>query len=261
MMNNELVLLALEAAVKAGIAILDVYRSPFAVEHKEDRSPLTLADKNAHKVIAEMLRETGIPLLSEEGKIIPFSERSGWKELWIVDPLDGTKEFIKRNGEFTVNIAFVKDGIALFGVIYQPVTGLLYYGEGNAAYRIKDASGRRGSQLLRDQERLDSSAIPETYTVVASRSHLSPETSEFIDDAKKTHGQVDLISSGSSLKLCMVAEGKAHVYPRFAPTMEWDTAAGHAIVKAAGKNVYAYSTGEELRYNKPDLLNDWFIAK
>lgn len=261
-MNPEIVTLVLEAAVKAGIAILDVYKSPFAVEHKEDKSPLTLADKNAHKIIAHMLKDTGIPVLSEEGKVIPYEERSPWKELWVVDPLDGTKEFIKRNGEFTVNIALVRNGISVFGVIYQPVPDILFFGSvDTSAYKVNDASLKSSAQLTADALKLDATNLPGVYTVVASRSHLSPETLAFIDNAKKEHGTVDCISSGSSLKLCMIAEGKAHVYPRFAPTMEWDTAAGHAIVKSAGRNVYSHSTGEELRYNKPDLLNDWFIAK
>ena len=261
-MKPELVTLVLDAAVKAGIAILEVYKSPFAVEHKDDKSPLTLADKNAHKIITHMLKDTGIPVLSEEGKVIPYEERSAWNELWIVDPLDGTKEFIRRNGEFTVNIALVRDGISVFGVIYQPVPDLLYYGSvGSSAFKVENASLKSKIQLTGDSVKLDSTKLPDTYTVVASRSHLSPETSAFIEDARTLHGSVECISSGSSLKLCMIAEGKAHIYPRFAPTMEWDIAAGHAIVKAAGKNVYANSTGEELRYNKPDLLNDWFIAK
>lgn len=261
MINPELIKLALEAAVKSGLVILDVYQSPFAVEHKDDKSPLTLADKRAHQVIAEMLKVTAIPLLSEEGRIIPYEERRTWNELWIVDPLDGTKEFIKRNGEFTVNIAFVRNGISIFGVIYQPVTDILFYGEGGSAFKVTNTANKTGAQLIESAEKLDPSNLPGRFTVVASRSHLSPETASFIEKARIDHDEVDCISSGSSLKLCMIAEGKAHVYPRFAPTMEWDTAAGHAIVKAAGKNVYSYSSGEELMYNKPDLLNDWFIAK
>ncbi len=261
-MNPELVTLVLDTALKAGIAILEVYQSPFAIEHKADKSPLTLADKNAHKVIFQMLSGTDIPVLSEEGEVIPYDERSRWTELWVVDPLDGTKEFIRRNGEFTVNIALVRNGISVFGAIYQPVADVLYYGgTGIPAFKITDASNVGGNDLTSHAVNLDLAVPPKKFTLVASRSHLSPETSVFIDEAREEHGEVDCISSGSSLKLCMIAEKKAHVYPRFAPTMEWDTAAGHAIVKAAGKNVFSYTTGEELRYNKPDLLNDWFIAK
>ena len=262
MISPEILSTSLNAAIKAGQAILDVYTSPFAIEYKEDKSPLTLADKNANEIILENLKLSGIPVLSEEGKKIPYEERRTWRELWVVDPLDGTKEFIKRNGEFTVNIALVRDGLSVFGVIYQPVPDLLYYGNiETGAFKVTGAGSISQSDYLKKSIALNSHALPARFTVVASRSHPSPETTEFIENARRTHGDVDLISSGSSLKLCMIAEGKAHVYPRFAPTMEWDTAAGHAIVKSAGRNIYSCLTGAELRYNKPDLLNDWFIAK
>jgi 3'(2'), 5'-bisphosphate nucleotidase len=262
MIRPELIPLAIEAAIHAGHAILEVYQSDFTVEKKEDKSPLTLADKKAHEIIDARLAPTSIPLLSEEGRMIPYDERKKWKELWIVDPLDGTKEFIKRNGEFTVNIALVQNEYTVFGVIYQPVTGSLYYGvTSDAAYGVNYKTGGSIPDIIQKAEKLSRKNLPDVFTVVASRSHLSPETAAYIDEAKKVHGNVHMISSGSSLKLCMVASGLAHVYPRFAPTMEWDTAAGHAIVKAAGGNVYSHGTGEELKYNKPDLTNDWFIAK
>ena len=247
MMNTQTIALLLETASAAGRAILDVYESDFAIAHKEDKSPLTLADKNAHQLIADRLSGTGIPLLSEEGKVIPYEVRKNWKELWVVDPLDGTKEFIKRNGEFTVNIALVRNGISEFGVICQPVADLMYFGgTGIASCKIVNAAGKSGENMLADSVKMNSMMLPNVFTIVASRSHLSPETASFIEESKIRHGRVELISSGSSLKLCMIADGKAHVYPRFAPTMEWDTAAGHAIVKAAGKNVYSFSSGEEL---------------
>jgi 3'(2'), 5'-bisphosphate nucleotidase len=262
MIRQEPVRLAIESAIDAGNAILNVYQSEFAVELKEDNSPLTLADKNAHEIIQEKLSKTSIPILSEEGKMISYDERKNWKELWIVDPLDGTKEFIKRNGEFTVNIALVQNGVTTFGVIYQPVTGELFYGiAGDAAYKLMHTEETSIDESFRMRSKLDKKNLPGTFTIVASRSHHSPETAAFIIEARQEHGNVNMISSGSSLKLCMVAAGKAHVYPRFAPTMEWDTAAGHAIVKAAGGNVFSWGTGEEMVYNKPDLLNDWFIAK
>ena len=262
MMNEEHISISLFAAVQAGRAIMDVYDSVFAVEWKEDDSPLTLADKNAHQVIQEALGGTGIPVLSEEGRSIPYEERKSWEELWVVDPLDGTKEFIKRNGEFTVNIALVRNGFAVFGIVYQPVNDVLYYGgTSTPACRIEQVSALDEKGFSAHSKKLVSNLLPAKFTIVASRSHLSPETKAYIEDAKKEHGEVECISSGSSLKLCMVAEGKAHVYPRFAPTMEWDTAAGHAILKACGKNIYSYRSGEELKYNKQDLLNDWFIAK
>jgi len=262
MIRQELIPLAIEAAIHAGNAILEVYQSEFAVELKEDKSPLTLADRNAHDVIQKKLSKTSIPLLSEEGKKIPYDERRNWKELWIVDPLDGTKEFIKRNGEFTVNIALVQNGATVFGVIYQPVTGELFYGvAGEAAYKMVYTEGKSIEESFRLRMKLDKKNLPGIFTIVASRSHLSSETAAYIDEARQDHGEVNMISSGSSLKLCMIAAGRAHVYPRFAPTMEWDTAAGHAIVKAAGGNIFSLKTGEELAYNKSDLLNDWFIAK
>jgi len=262
MINPELISLSIEAALLAGDAILEVYQSEFAVEHKADKSPLTLADKNAHDIIHQMLSTFPIPVLSEEGRTIPYEERRKWTELWLVDPLDGTKDFIKRNGEFTVNIALVRDEMAVFGVIYRPVTRELFYGiAGENAYRFVSVPGKKMHELLSTRMMLDKKKLPAVYTLVASRSHLSPETAAYIDKAKQEHGHVDMISSGSSLKLCMVAEGKAHEYPRFAPTMEWDTAAGHAILKAAGGNVFSWRTGGELKYNKPDLKNDWFIAK
>jgi len=262
MIQPEHIPLTIEAAILAGNAILEVYRSEFAVELKDDKSPLTLADKKAHEVINAMLSKTSIPILSEEGRMISYDERKDWKELWIVDPLDGTKEFIKRNGEFTVNISLVQNEYSVFGVIYQPVTGSLFYGvTGDAAYGILHSKGKSIQESIHSSKKLDKKNLPGQFTIVASRSHLSPETAAYIEEAKREHGNVNMISSGSSLKLCMVAAGQAHVYPRFAPTMEWDTAAGHAIVKSAGGNVYSHSIGEELRYNKPDLRNDWFVAK
>jgi len=262
MIKPDYISLTIKAAVKAGNAILEVYLSEFAVEHKEDKSPLTLADKNAHDIIAEMLSSTSIPVLSEEGTMIPYDERRKWNELWMVDPLDGTKEFIRRNDEFTVNIALIQNERAVFGVIYQPVTGTLFYGEaGSNAYMLLHREENTVDEMLQSQKELQKKNLPGVYTIVASRSHLSAETEAYISKAKKEMGKVNLISSGSSLKLCMVASGQAHVYPRFAPTMEWDTAAGHAILKAAGGNIYSWTTGEELKYNKPDLRNDWFIAK
>jgi 3'(2'), 5'-bisphosphate nucleotidase len=262
MINPGLITLSIEAAIKAGSAILEVYQSEFAVEHKEDRSPLTLADKNAHDVINEILSSTSIPVLSEEGKMISYDERKSWKEMWLVDPLDGTKEFIKRNGEFTVNIALVQDGVSRYGVIYQPTTGELFYGDSeDEAHWFIHVEGRSVRESFQSGKKIDRKNLPNVYTIVASRSHLSPETAAYIDDARKKYGKVDMVSSGSSLKLCMLAAGHAHVYPRFAPTMEWDTAAGHAILKAAGGNIFSWNTGQELLYNKSDLRNDWFIAK
>ncbi len=246
----ELLDVAIRAALAAGRDIMAIYDDPaadFGIERKADNSPLTRADKAAHARIMTFLEPTDIPVLSEEGAHLPFEVRRHWQRLWIVDPLDGTKEFIKRNGEFTVNIALVEDGTPVMGVIYVPVKEQLYYGiQGEGAWK---------------QEPKTQLCPPRPYTVVASRSHLSPETETFIEALRREHPDLQLVSSGSSLKICLVAEGRADIYPRHAPTMEWDTAAGHAIALAAGCRVVDATTGEPLTYNKEDLHNPWFIVR
>lgn len=268
-MLRQLLPTAVTAAIRAGEAIMEVYTSPTArweVERKADNSPLTLADRRSHAVIAPMLAATGIAVLSEEAAAAPYEERRGWEDLWVVDPLDGTKEFLKRNGEFTVNIALVRGGVPVMGVIFVPVSRVLYVGWADGAYKATVADGVG--------ELADISLVPisagevQPYTVVASRSHLSAETEAYIDALRPAHPDLTMVSAGSSLKLCLVAEGRAAIYPRFAPTMEWDTAAGHAICRAAGAEVWrvdqaegrAVVTAEPLSYNKPDLLNPWFIV-
>ena len=379
-----------------------IYDDPsqdFGIEKKADNSPLTLADKAAHNCIVRHLEPTGIPILSEEGAHLPYDERKAWHRLWIVDPLDGTKEFIKKNGEFTVNIALVEDGNPILGVIYVPATSTLYAGKvGEGAWKqvapnsppklegVPDRAGacvnRRSNNLsdlksfrrelrshgtpaegalwnilkarqigglqFRRQFSIDNYILDfycpairlaieldgdyhydadkhesdtcrneelmrkygiETmrienkyvftnprgienailaraelinkhtpsplrgtppnlggessgaFTIVASRSHLTPETEDFIEQMKQEHEEVRLVSSGSSLKICLVAEGTADIYPRFAPTMEWDTAAGDAIARAAGREVVDAKTGKPLVYNKSDLHNPWFIVQ
>lgn len=257
---------AIQASLKAGEEILKVYDSDFAVEHKDDKSPLTLADKNAHNAICKFLQNTEFPILSEEGKMTDYSERSQWEYFWMVDPLDGTKEFVKRNGEFTVNIALIHQQKVILGVIYVPVTRVLYFAaEGCGSYKSQIQNPKVEivdiEQILKSSQKLPLASANTTFTVVASRSHLSEETEMFIAGLKMTHKEVDFISSGSSIKLCLVAEGSANVYPRFAPTMEWDTAAGQAICELAGKLVIDYSTNKTLLYNKPNLLNNWFIVQ
>ena len=264
-MKNPLMRWALEAAVEAGQAIMKIYeKEDFGVELKSDASPLTLADRAAHQVILKHLKTSGIPVLSEEGKHLPFEQRKQWHELWIVDPVDGTKEFIKRNGEFTVNIALVRDGKAVLGVVFAPVLGHLYVGEvGSGAWRldVSLASAVDVKERWASREPLPMGAPSERpFTVVASRSHMSSETEAFVDEMRSAHGNVELISKGSSLKLCMVAEGTADAYPRFAPTMEWDTAAGQAVCEAAGCEVLDQNTGEAMRYNREELLNAWFLV-
>ncbi|MFK5921763.1 MAG: 3'(2'),5'-bisphosphate nucleotidase CysQ [Verrucomicrobiota bacterium] len=249
-----------EIARLAGDEILQVYGSDFVVDEKEDESPLTEADRRANTVILEELGKSypGLPFVSEESKALPFEERKQWPYLWMIDPLDGTKEFVKRNGEFTVNIALVRDGVPVAGVVYQPTEEKMYYAvEGRGAFvQIGQGSARplTGGPSYRDP-------AVDPVKVVASRSHLSQEVTDFVKDLEQEGRQVEFMSSGSSLKLCLVAEGAAHVYPRLAPTMEWDTAAAHAVVREAGKQVLQFESGEDLRYNKEDLLNPWFVVE
>lgn len=264
MNNNELLALAIEASVAAGADIMQIYNDPsqdFGIERKADNSPLTLADKAAHRRIMSFLDKTNIPVLSEEGAHAPYASRSSWQRFWLVDPLDGTKEFIKKNGEFTVNVALIEDGAPVLGVVYLPAQDVLYYGsmEGGA-FRKTDGV----------EEKLPlASAAHEDFVIVASRSHLSPETQEYIDNAAKMHDKIKTISSGSSIKICLVAEGTADAYPRFAPTMEWDTGAGDAVARAAGRVVLQagtydglpYDEAQPLKYNKEDLHNPWFLVK
>ncbi|MDF1673854.1 MAG: 3'(2'),5'-bisphosphate nucleotidase CysQ [Vicingaceae bacterium] len=251
----------INASIKGGQEILEVYNSDFAVEQKDDKSPLTEADKRAHLAIVAELEKTGLPILSEEGKHMDYSERKGWNQFWMVDPLDGTKEFVKRNGEFTVNIALIEAGKASMGVIYVPVTKDLYFAD-KLAYKIENFDTKVTSinALLGNADQLPLSQTRKNYVVVGSRSHMSEETEAFINEQKSKHSEVDILSKGSSLKLCMVAEGAADAYPRFAPTMEWDTAAGQAIVNASGAKVINWDTKELMQYNKENLLNSWFLV-
>jgi len=267
---KEYLSVAIQAAVLAGKEIREVYQRDITVELKDDKSPLTEADKRANNVIVEKLKETDLPILSEEGKTINFSDRSSWKLFWLVDPLDGTKEFIKRNGEFTVNIALINGNTPVGGVIYAPELDVFYFGcDEIGSYKL-DADFEHLQHLILNSNLLDQFILKSTklpmndvardYTVVASRSHMSEETLTFVESLKSIHGKVDLISKGSSLKLCLVAEGKADIYPRFAPTMEWDTAAGQAIAQGAGFKVIDANTKSNLTYNKENLLNPWFIV-
>lgn len=270
-MVQKYAMVAIEAALKAGEKILSIYDDPasdFEIERKADNSPLTIADRKAHEAIVAMLKDTPFPILSEEGKHMNYEVRREWDTLWIVDPLDGTKEFIKRNGEFTVNIALVQNSVPVLGVIYVPVKRELYFAiEGVGAYKSTghianiENDGMTLERMIQKSEKMPSDETRDHFVIVASRSHLTSETEAYIADLKEKHGNVELISSGSSIKICLVAEGCANVYPRFAPTMEWDTAAGHAIARAAGMEVYQVGKDEPLQYNKEDLLNPWFIVE
>jgi len=254
------------ASLEAGSAILDVYNQDFTVEEKEDKSPLTLADKRSHEIIMSRLVPLGLPVLSEEGKRIDYEIRKQWGYFWIVDPLDGTKEFIKRNDEFTVNIALVKENSPVLGVIYVPVFRQLYFAAKDlGAYRLTLDSDIDVSQMSLEQIIEQSGSVntrPKSgrpYTIVGSRSHATPELEAYVEKKRTEHETVDFISAGSSLKLCRVAEGSADVYPRLGPTMEWDTAAGHIIAECAGASVFRADNQEPLLYNKENLLNPWFF--
>jgi len=244
-------------AKKAGDAIMEIYAKDFSVAYKDDESPLTEADVISNEIITAALEAYGIPLLSEEGKAIPFEERRTWEYFWLIDPIDGTKEFVKKNGEFTVNIALIHHDTPVLGVVYAPALGEMYYAKkGEGAYK----NGLR-LPLKRNP------APEECLHVVASKSHLSEETQAFIDAMAKRTKAVRQVSKGSSLKLVMVAEGEADVYPRLGPTMEWDTAAADAVVRESGKMTYRYddkaddSALQPVVYNKEDLLNPWFIVR
>jgi 3'(2'), 5'-bisphosphate nucleotidase len=263
---NQLLGNAISAALLAGEEILKVYNTGFEVEQKADNSPLTIADKNAHNAICDQLKSLPYPILSEEGRSIDFNERKDWEYFWMVDPLDGTKEFVKRNGEFTVNIALIHEQQSILGVIYIPVTRVLYFAaQGIGSFKItlvqNDTFTANLEELINQSQKLPIKQSTRKFTVVASRSHLSEETQMFVDGIQTTHKDIEFISTGSSIKLCLVAEGAADIYPRFAPTMEWDTAAGQAICEMAGKSVTDYQTNGPLLYNKENLLNNWFIVK
>jgi len=254
--------IAIQAALEAGEAILDIYHNAdFEVEIKADNSPLTIADRKAHNIISGYLSKTKIPVLSEEGIDISFDERRNWEYLWIVDPLDGTKEFIKRNGEFTINIALVKDQSPILGVVYAPLRELLYFAqEKQGAFKISGIKDFDIDMITNNAIKLPSSPDRTIFTVVGSRSHMNEETKTFIGKLKEQYGEINIISSGSALKLCQVADGSADIYPRFAPTMEWDTAAGQAVVELAGGKVTMIDGNTPLVYNKKNLLNPYFIV-
>jgi len=273
--TSELVLAA-KTALAAGREILKIYENGFSVEEKADGSPLTQADRCAHEIIQAALSDTGLPLLSEEGRDIAYDQRKAWERFWLVDPLDGTKEFIHRRGEFTVNIALIEDGRPVMGIVYLPTTGALYAAaRGLGAWRLErkqfsilaslsEELALKGawSKITDEAGRLPLAHWAQRpFTIIGSRSHGTEAVSAYVQRQEKEHGRVDFISAGSSLKFCRVAEGAADVYPRFGPTMEWDTAAGQAVAESAGAEVVDAESGRPLVYNKPDLKNPWFIVR
>lgn len=255
--------IAIDAALEAGKEIMKIYEDEdFGIQFKGDQSPLTIADSRANEIILNYLKKTGIPVISEENKLLPFSVREKWNFCWIVDPLDGTKEFIKRNGEFTVNIALIENGKPLLGVIFVPASQILYFAsvKEKNSYKVRIEEKDTLHLLLKRSEKIFPSREPGIIRVVGSRSHMNEDTLNFIEELKKgQQDQIKLVSKGSSLKFCLVAEGMADVYPRFAPTMEWDTAAGQAICEAVGLNVVDSQTGKSIKYNRENLLNNYFL--
>jgi len=262
----------IEISLFAGKKIIDIYRKDFSIEYKNDKSPLTEADILSNELITSGLTnlDSQYPILSEENRIIDYSERKNWKRFWLVDPIDGTKEFIKKNGEFTINIALIDQGEPVMGVVYAPALETLYYGmKGFGSYR--KTNGKTEKLPLAQNNPSESKVI----RIAASRSHMNKDTSDFIDKVSAIYPDciIENTYKGSSLKLCMVAEGSADIYPRAAPTMEWDTAAAHGIVEASGRGVFRFDTfnmndirfnseihAEKLTYNKTNLLNPNFIV-
>ena len=267
---------SIQASLEAGKVIADIYQSDFAVEYKEDNSPLTRADRQSHELLVDALSRFKIPVLSEEGREIPYAERKTWERLWIIDPLDGTKEFIKRNGEFTVNIALVDYFNPVVGVVYAPVQDVLYFAAKDiGSYKLEnpDRQDKVFQEAVEGDDEVMEALIGKserlpfdrpksaTFTIAGSRSHAGPELKKFVEEKRREHGEVEFISAGSSLKICLVAEGTADLYPRLGPTCEWDTAAGQAIAENAGAKVLNFHTGEPLKYNRDDVLNPWFIVR
>lgn len=246
----------IEIAINAGNAILEIYKKDITVEIKSDNSPLTIADKNANEIIVAGLQNlnNSIPIISEENKLIAFSERQHWTKCWIVDPLDGTKEFIKKNGEFTVNIALVENGIPILGVVHVPAQNITYYAE-------KDKGSFKIENGITSILKIRTLAEDGILKIVGSRSHQTPELLEYVELQKTKFANVDFVAAGSSLKFCLLAEGKADVYPRLGPTMEWDTCAGQIVATEAGATVLQFENNEALLYNKENLLNPYFIVK
>lgn len=261
--NKELQL-AVEASLAAGEVIMEVYDSGFDVSFKDDKSPLTEADQKANAIINDHLKKMDIPIISEENKQVEFSERKEWSNCWVVDPVDGTKEFIKRNGEFTVNIALVEQGAPVLGVIYVPASKTLYIADVTQQTAVKSVLNEHKcsiENILGNAETLQPKSSNDTFVqVVGSRSHMNDDTLAYVEKLKYSGKEVEIVSKGSSLKFCLVAEGSADVYPRFAPTMEWDTAAGQAICNAVGIDVISQETNSALLYNKENLLNPWFLV-
>ena len=244
-------------AKKAGDRIIRIYQQDFKIEFKNDNSPLTKADIQSNEIIVNNLKYLypDIHILSEENKEISYKIRKNWEYFWLIDPLDGTKEFIKKNGEFTVNIALIYKSIPILGVVYAPALNLLYYAQKDKGAFKKEKDKKPQKLPIYNHSNND------ILKIIVSKSHYNQETKDFVNNLKNHHKTVEFINIGSSLKLCYIAEGKADIYPRLAPTMEWDIAAGQIIVEQTGGKVLEFKTQESLKYNKQNLLNPWFVVK
>lgn len=267
MNKKELLQNAIHASLLAGVEIMQYYISEdFDVDTKTNNTPVTQADIAASNVILKTLAHTNIPVICEETEETPYEIRKTWSQVWIVDPLDGTKDFIAKNDEFTVNIALIQDHAPVIGVIYVPVTDTLYYSiVGVGAYMLSEASTRVSGYTFEELEKhaltLPLHTERNEFCIVASRSHYCNQTAQYIEEQKTLHPNLSLISIGSSLKFCLIASGRAHVYPRFNNISEWDTAAGDALVRAAGFHSYIANTTEYLTYNKEDVMQPHFIIR
>lgn len=260
---------SIRAALEAGKIINEIYHTPFEITTKSDNTPVTLADKLSSKKIIQLLKHHNIPIVSEEENMYTEEELNKINTFFVIDPLDGTREFIKKNGEFTVNIALIENKEPILGVVYAPAIHLLYFGMKHfGSYKI-DGPDLKKLQLhpeytleniLELSDKLPIYNLPNVYTIITSRSHLDEKTIEYIDQQRKEHGLIEYIRMGSSLKMCLLAEGKAHEYPRFGRTMEWDTAAAHAILKEAGGNILDSRYLQPLEYHKKHFENPDFIA-
>ena len=262
----QLLQLACQTALHAGKEIMEVYKTDFTVELKDDQSPVTLADKRASACIEAGLAHTNIQVVCEEGNGHTYEKREHHQRIWLVDPVDGTKEFVKRNGEFTVNIALIENNKAIIGVIYAPVMQLLYFAASDfGAWKMEVGTETVLPNFATNDfktmaQKLPFQALPKVFTIVGSRSHFSNALNEHIAKKEREGQKVNIIKTGSSLKFCLLAEGKAHEYARFGNTMEWDTAAGSCIIGESGGHVYILGSTNELEYNKPNLLNPEFVA-
>ena len=245
----------IKIAEQAGNAILEIYHKDFSIEYKDDKSPLTDADKVSNQIIVDALKQLTpeIPIISEENKLIDYSERKNWIKCWVVDPIDGTKEFIKKNGEFTVNIALIENGEPILSVLSVPAQNKVFYAEkGCGSFVIENGNVK----IIKIND-----SITDTIRIVGSRSHQTPELLAYVEEQKLKYKNVEFVAAGSSLKFCLIAENKADVYPRLGPTMEWDTAAGQLIATEAGAEVLVWETKQVLNYNRENLLNPYFVVQ